>query len=169
MFRRRRTNDDPGGSGKSEDVYLGLRRLALESVANGLELPSAEHPDVSGVVVDVPSGGSFATIVALTDDTTSMYTSTGGGTLGSGAHHQVAAATHRLLSAVQAQLEAFTSVDRGELPPPGSVRFHVLTATGSRFEDVPEDCFWGRSPHPLLPVIASAQEVVSAIREASPQ
>jgi hypothetical protein len=58
----------------------------LIPVANDLAPPSAAHPDISGVVVDVPAQGGFATVVGLTDDTTSMYTSTGGGTIGAGKH-----------------------------------------------------------------------------------
>jgi hypothetical protein len=48
------------------------------------------------------------------------------------------------------------------------VRFHVLTPSGSRSEDVPEECFWDHAPHQLMPVIASSQELVAAIRTASP-
>ena len=34
--------------------------------------------------------------------------------------------------------------------------------------DVPEDAFWGRVPHPLIPVIAATQQVIAAINSASP-
>jgi hypothetical protein len=98
-----------------------------------------------------------------------MYTSTGGGTIGAGEHAAVAGATHRLLSAVQAQLGSFKKKDEGDFPPPGSVRFHVVTPAGSRSEGVREDSFWGRAPHQLMPVIASAQELLAAIRSASPR
>lgn len=159
-----------GGRSKSpEEVYRGLRGLALDAVAQGLTASSSEHPDVSGLVVDVPAQGGFATVVALVDNTTSMYTSTGGGTIGAGEHAAVAAATHRLLTVVQAQLGSFPRKDDGGLPPPGSVRFHVLTPSGSRCEDVPEDSFWGRVNDPLTPVIASTQALITAIREISPQ
>ena len=164
----RRKRGDAGASKTPEELYLGLRRQALDSVANGLARPPVEHPDVCGVAVDIPAQGAFATVVALTDNTTSMYTSTGGGTIGAGEHAAVAAATHRLLAAVQAQLDSFRTGDDDELPPTGSVRFHVLTPTGRRAEDVPEDCFWGRAPHELMPVIASTQALVTAMREASP-
>jgi hypothetical protein len=162
--RKRREGEQPQSQ---EDVYRRLRTQALSSVDNGLAAPSAEHAQVSGLVIDIPAQGGFATVVALTDDTTSMYTSTGGGTIGAGQHAVVAAATHRLLSVVQGHLGEFTHKDDGALPPSGSVRFHVLTPSGSRFEDVPEDSFWGRAPHVLMSVIAATQELVSTIREAS--
>lgn len=166
LGRRKRGSS---GSERPDDVYRGLRSLALDSVANGLDLPGADHRDVSGVVVDIPAEGGFATVVGLTDNTTSLYTSTGGGTIGAGEHPEVAAATHRLLSAVQAQLGSFRRQDDGDFPPAGNVRFHVLTPAGSRSEDVPEDSFWGRAAHELMPVIASTQELVTAISQASPR
>jgi hypothetical protein len=162
MLRRRRDREQ-------SSTYEELRALALGAVANGLEPPSADHPRVSGVVIDVPSGGSCATIVALTDNTTSMYTSVGGGTIGAGEHASVASATHALLAAVDAQLDSFTGPDDSSLPAPGTVRFHVLTPSGGHTKDVSEDAFWGRANDPLMPVIMAAQGAVSAMREVSPE
>lgn len=88
------------------------------------------------MIIDIPAQGGCATLVALTDNTTSLYTSTGGGTIGAGGHATVASATHALLASA---------------------------------EDVPEDSFWGRADHPLLPVIAAAQQVISSINQASPE
>ena len=143
--------------------------MALSSVNSGLESPSPDHPNVSGVVVDIPAETGFATVVALTDNTTSIYTSTGGGTIGVGGHEKVVVATQRLLSAVQAHLASFSETADSDLPPPGYVRFHVLTPEGGRYADVPTDSFWGRAPHQLMPVIASTQDVVTAIRESAPK
>jgi hypothetical protein len=142
--------------------------MALSAVTNGLQSPSSDHPDVSGLVVDIPAQRGFVTVVALTDNTTSMYTSVGGGTLGAGEHENVAMATQALLAAAQAQLGTFTRSDDAGLPSPGQVRFHLLSPSGGRFEDVPEDSFWGRVPHDLMPVIAATQSVISAISSSSP-
>lgn len=143
--------------------------MALASGANATTTtPPPEHPDIAGVVVDIPGQGGFATVIALADDTASLYTSTGGGTIGAGEHPEVAAATHRLLSALQTRQASFSGDDDGSHPPPGHVRFHVLTLSGTRFEDVPEDAFWGRVAHPLMPVVESTQELISAISQVSP-
>lgn len=166
MFRRRRRTtgvaDDP------EEIYLGLRGNALNAVEQGLPAPDATHADVAGVVIDIPAEGGFATVVAMTDSTTSMYTSVGGGVIGAGEHAHVADATRRLLMEVQAQLGLFRRLDDGEFPPAGSVRFHVLTPSGNRMVDVPEASFWGDVGHELMAVIAATQEVISAIRSAGP-
>jgi hypothetical protein len=146
-------------------MYIQLRSSALAAVDRGLAAPWPEHPNVSGAVVDIPAEGGHATVVALTDGTTSLYTSVGGGTLGAGTDAAVAEATRTLLSAVQGQLELFVSGDDGALPPSGTVRFHILTPSGPRRADVSEDSFWGQAPDPLIPVIAATQGVITRIRE----
>lgn len=168
MLGRRKRNGD-GAQPAGGNPYEGLRDLALRAVENGLPAPPADHPDVSGVVVDIPSQDAFATVVGMTDNTTSMYTSTGGGTIGAGEHADVAAATQQLLATIQAHLASFAETDDGALPPAGSVRFHVLTPNGTRRLDVGEDSFWGRAPHELMPVIGATQELISAMRNVSPQ
>jgi len=97
-----------------------------------------------------------------------LYTSTGGGTLGAGEHSDVAAATHALLSSVQQHFDSFMHNDDGSLPPSGLVRFHLLSTRGPRKADVPEDAFWGRVDHPLMPIIAATQNVISSIQSAGP-
>jgi L-alanine-DL-glutamate epimerase-like enolase superfamily enzyme len=142
--------------------------MALDAAVRGLVSSSPDSPDVSGIVVDVPGSGGFASIVALADGTTSMYTSTGGGRIGAGTHAHVAAATKKLLEEVQRHLGLFGSPDDRGLPAPSVVRLHVLTPTGGRHADVPEDAFWGRQDHALMPVIARVQDVITAISTASP-
>ncbi len=149
-------------------MYDDLRRRALGAVATDLPAPRADHPRVSGVVVDVPARGGFATVVSMTDDSTSLYTSVGGGTIGAGGHEAVAAATHSLLAAVDAHLEHFAATDDISQPSSGHVRIFVLTPSGRERADVPEDAFWGRVADPLTPVIAAVQRVMSAVRTVDP-
>jgi hypothetical protein len=164
--KKRRGGERPDAG---QEMYQGLRSLALRSVSDGLPSPPAQHPDVSGLVVDMTASGGYATLVALTDNTTSMYTSGGGGTIGAGERPQIAEATHRLLAVVQAHLGLFGSPEDQGLPSPGQVRFHVLTPAGSHSVDIPDDCFWGRADHELEPVIAGVQAIVTALREDSPR
>ncbi|HET9730879.1 MAG TPA: hypothetical protein VFR41_15715, partial [Acidimicrobiia bacterium] len=136
VFKRRGSNNR-GGDDSPGDVYEQLRAIALGAEGSGaLPAASAEHPDVSGLVVDIPASGGTATVVAMTDNTTSLYTSTGGGIIGAGAHAAVATATQALLTSVQQQFDAFTTGDDGSLPAGGSVRFHVLSERGPRMVDV---------------------------------
>jgi hypothetical protein len=148
---RRKAKDSSG----PEDVYRGLRAMALEA-------PSF------GVVVDIARADGYVTLVGLEDNTTSMYTSGGGGVIGAGEHAPVAAATHRLLETVQAHLAAFVDADTAELPPAGVVRIHVLAPAGPRHRDVSEPAFWGETSDELTPVIAQIQNMLTALREHTP-
>lgn len=164
MFgRRKKRSDEP-----PDETFLDLRAMALGAVAGAGLVAPPEHPSVCGVVVDIPSEGGFATVVALTDNTTSMYTSTGGGTIGAGTHASVAAATRRLLLVAEEHLGGFEHQDDPALPAPGVVRIHALNASGGRHADIPDKAFWGREPHTLTPLISSVQGVITAMRAASP-
>jgi hypothetical protein len=163
VFGRKQRKGDRGGS-SSDDVYLGLREQALGFAEKGTASRVSAHPRVCGVVVDVPASGGFTSFVALGDDTTSLYTSVGGGTIGAGRHGLVAEATHHLLAVIDQHLEDFSAEGDDTLPTVGYVRFHVLRTTGGANADVPEDCFWGRAPHALMPVIVASHELITAIR-----
>jgi hypothetical protein len=73
--------------------YKDLRDMALHAT----EVSAIGEP-IAGVVIDIPAKGGFATIASFGDGTSSLYTSTGGGTIGAGNHRPVAEATRRLLS-----------------------------------------------------------------------
>ena len=142
--------------------------MALDAVTRGLASTSPEHPDVAGLVVDIPAKGGFVTIVGLADGASSMYTSVGGGIIGAGTQAAVAAATEAALVEVQRNLGLFKNRDDHALPPEGLVRLHVLTSSASRRVDVPEGAFWGREGHELTPVISTVQNLISALSAASP-
>ena len=148
--------------GNGEPVFVDLRQRALDSVRSEALVLSTQAGAL-GVVVDIPASGGFATLVALRDNTTSLYTSTGGGTIGAGTHQAVATATQRLLEVIDAHRESFAEVVDDGFPPPVNVRFHGLAAGGGFMADVPEDSFWGRAAHPLMPVIAATQELLTAV------
>ncbi len=110
----------------------------------------------------------MASVVALADGTTSMYTSTGGGTIGAGAHEAVASKTHALLSALQRSIDMFPLDDRVDLPPVDLVQFTLITPNGRRRASVPSAAFWGQEPSSVVDLIAAAQDVISAIRDSEP-
>lgn len=114
-------------------TYAGLRSmvLGLDARKAGAE-PTADLPDVYGVVVDWNVGSGFATFVALADGTASMYTSTGGGTIGAGGRPGIEAAGAALLRTAQTHLDRFERVDAPGPPVAGGVVYWVLTYAGLR-------------------------------------
>lgn len=143
----------------AQQVYNDLRNMALHATDAIL----VEGP-IAGVVVDIRAEGGFASISSLSDGTTSLYTSTGGGTIGAGSYGPVAQATKDLLSTAASTAASFANVDTGDWPPAGSVRFHLVSSHGNRYVDVPEASFWGRKKHDLMPMIQAAQGVLTGIR-----
>jgi hypothetical protein len=163
MFRRR----DPG-SEPSDNAYDGLRALALGATEDRVGNAPPEHPQVLGAVIDIPGAGGMASVVALADGTTSMYTSTGGGIIGAGAHEAVAVKTHALLTALQRLIEMFPADDRVDLPAADLVQITLITPTGRRRASVPAPAFWGQEPSTVADLIAAIHDVISAIREVGP-
>jgi hypothetical protein len=149
MLRRRRKRT-PAAAGQPADSYLELRDLALRAAS-----PS--------VVVDIPVDDGYATLVAMGDDTTSLYLSTGGGTIGAGSHAHVAAAAGALRTMVNDHLTSFSASERPDLPPRTAVRFHVSTGAGRYTADAPTGAFWGEVEDRLTPVIAAAQDLITAV------
>jgi hypothetical protein len=147
---------------RDRGVYEDLRSVAL-GASPRLPRPPWEHPDVWGLVADIPMHGGFATVVALTDGTASMYTSSGGALLGAGDLPGVADAVRGVLFAAQDELEAFGGSDDGSLPPAGTVRLHLLVPAGGRVIDLAESDFWGREPHRLRPVTDAIMVLVELL------
>ena len=112
-------------------VYADLRTMALSADPTAIGLsPSEALPTVWGVVMDLAYPEGTATVVGLSDGTTSLYTSSGGGVIGAGEHEAVAAATLRWLRIAEESLPALRPSEDFLLPEPGEVAFAVLTYSG---------------------------------------
>ena len=156
-----------GAKPAGQSVFAGLRGqvIDLDPETVGIR-PTAELPNVWGVLMEMGRGDAVATVVALADGTTSLYTSTGGGMIGGGGHTAVLAATRLLLLAVEADLNRFHPVEVLELPVEGETRFNVLTYTG-RFSVSTRDTEM-TSSHPLLAVYTAGQNVITELRQIAP-
>jgi hypothetical protein len=164
VFRPKRSSADR----PTNAVYEGLRSNALGVTEATIGKAPPDHPNVLGAVIDIPSDGGIASIVGMADGTTSMYTSTGGGTIGAGAHDVVATRTHALLTTLQHLIEMFPADDRVDLPPADLVQITVITPTGRRRASVPAAAFWGQEPSTVSDLIAAIQDLISGIGEAKP-
>ena len=119
-------------------------------------------------MIDVPAAGGVATVVTMADGTTSMYTSTGGGTLGAGSHEPVARASGALLAELQELIEMFPADERTSLPAADLVQITIVTREGRRRANLPAAAFWGREPSTLVALIGRIHEVIAAIRATEP-
>ena len=125
---------DPMGEEPSfEPVYLELRSMVLELDPSAVGIaPSDELPNVWGVVVDWGLEEGSATFVALADGTGSMYTSSGGGTIGGGGRPALVAAGRALLRAAEHVQSHLPPAVEFAAPRLREVRYWILTFDGAR-------------------------------------
>lgn len=115
------------------DAYLGLRNLVFTQSPADLGIALQAIPDsVWGALVEIGLNSGCVTLVSLADGTTSMYTSTGGGVIGAGAHKGPAAASRHLLIELQAHLDQLPDAEACPLPGLDGVAFVALTLGGIR-------------------------------------
>jgi hypothetical protein len=157
-----------GGSGGPVDpkpIYLALRGRLLETDPTSLGLaPSPGGRRVWAVVMDTAFPEGVASLVVVADGTTSLYTSTGGGTIGAGTHERVAVVSQAFLDRVDGALDLLVPTSSFPLPSTGRVRFCVLTFDGGRTAEADEQDL-GESRHPLSGVFHAGHDVLTELRE----
>jgi len=147
----------------------GLRRLVLSTSPADLGLTVDADPErVYGVLMETGYDAAVVTIVSLIDGTTSMYVSTGGGTIGAGEHEPVAEATRAFVAMAQVFVGQTEPTRAFDLPALGRVRFQLLTVGGGRTAEAAEDDL-GFGRHPLSPLFHAGQDVITQIRLLSEQ
>lgn len=143
-----------------------LRGRILHTDPAALGFWGSSGREVWGAVMDMAFPGGVASLVSLEDGTTSLYTSTGGGVIGGGAHPPVVEATLAFLDAVAVYAPQFPPTDSDDLPDDGHVRFHALAFDGRRGADAPEAELQSRT-HELWPLYYSGHQVITALRLAT--
>jgi hypothetical protein len=158
-----------GGRGQPpKEIYDELRSLALTVDPATIERPAGEPWSgalVAMMDIGLPSG--TATFVAIADGSVSMYTSSGGGVLGAGAHAAVRAAGDRFRAAAAAARDDLEPTSDYPAPASGEVRFQLRTEDGGFTGAAPEAALAG-GRHALSELYAAGQDLVTEIRLASP-
>ena len=156
------------GRPSTPDVFRGLRSMALgidPGTIVAAEGESWSGAAVAAMEIGLPTG--TATIVAIADGTVSMYLSSGGGVIGAGGHAAVAAAARRFRTVVGESRGLLRVTDDFPLPEPGQVRFQARIADGAYTAVAPEAALKvGR--HPLAPMYAAGQDLLTEIRLSTP-
>ena len=146
-------------------VYVGLRNavLALDASTAGIETSDTRR--VWGLVMDWSVGEAIATIVSLADGTTSLYLSTGGGSIGAGEHEAPAAASSRAVRVAQGLVDDFPVADVAPLPGTGRTALTLLTRAGLRRIEEDNSAF-EQGTSRFSPVANAMQEVIHEIEVA---
>jgi hypothetical protein len=112
-------------------TYLGLRERALRlSRAEIGFLPAASETQPWGVVMDWGMDHGVATVVAFADGSASVYTSTGGGSIGGQTHEAIRNAAHEAVNEADRVLSIAHRTNYIPLPKRGRVFFYLRTDAG---------------------------------------
>ncbi len=157
--RKNRRQESAGSS----SPYGDLRDLILRTDARDLGFDSSDPGRVFCVLTEIAHDEGTSTLVSLSDGTTSLYLSTGGGVIGGGEHARVALLSKRVVAQAEAVLDLFEPTTRFPLPTAGSVRFQVLTLSGGYTAvAAPDDLI--RGDVPLSKLFSAANDVLTELR-----
>jgi hypothetical protein len=115
------------------EVYEGLRQLALSTKPGAMGVNAIEdQPAAYGVLLDMARENGTATLVGWSSGEASLYTSTGGGVLGTGLSSQaVRDAACAWVRSAQEHLSAFEPTTSFPTPTAvGTISLYVLTTNG---------------------------------------
>jgi hypothetical protein len=156
------------GRRERPDVYNDLRSTALAIDPGSIEIPDGESwSGAAMAAMEFGLAGGTATIVAIADGTVSMYVSTGGGVIGAGEHAAVRGAAERFRTVVAESRNLLQVSNELPLPAAGMVRFHLRTVDGAYSAAAPE-ALLRTSRHPLAPLYAAGQDLLTEIRLSTP-
>jgi hypothetical protein len=154
----------PAGGG--EPIYDELRRTALNirPADIGIEVRGSQ-PIVYGIVMDMDVDGHTATLVSFSAGDTSLYLSSGGGTIGGSADPGVAAASRDFVAAARPHLAAMAAAPRQPLPGRGQTSFYLITTAGVRGSTRPTEALV-EGTDALAPLFMAGQRVLHLILQA---
>lgn len=166
LLQRGRSQQRQKKTASSEDVYQGLRNLALQSTRTKLGLPPASKPaEPWGAIMDWGLAQGTATVVVFSDGHASVYLSSGGGFIGGAESHESIRNAAKKMVAVAAECQQHAQPTAVyPLPKRGEVSFYFLTDSGIFTATASEDELSGHRG-PLATLGDAAQDLISQYRQ----
>ena len=167
VLLRVRSASATGGASDPALPEVKMREMALGGTRVGFGLPvtSPERP-AWGVLMETGYPEGTATLLSLSDGTTSLYFSSGGGIIGGGTHENVRSATLVFVEKAGASVKAMNVTKEFPRPATGLTTFYVLTEDGVFTGTAPEAAL-GSGGHSMSPLFYSGQSVLTQLRQAS--
>ena len=150
---------------RSANASATLRRAVLSREMFGAAPPGTGA--IRAVAYDWRVGSGGVTIVAFADGTTSLYFTTGGGILGTGARESVQRAAAAMRAEAERVVSGFESVSDFPLPAGGQSAFYIVTDSATLGSGPIASSELERGKHPLSALAQRAQDVLTEIRRAS--
>jgi hypothetical protein len=145
-------------------MYSTLRQQALSIRRTEIDIP-APHPEapVWGILMETGYPDGTATLFALSDGTTSLYFSSGGGVIGGHAHQGVREANAEFLDTANQFYQHLEPTESFPVPAEEQTLFYVLTDSGVLGGAGLEDDL-GLGRHPLSPLFHAGHRVITELR-----
>jgi hypothetical protein len=145
-------------------TYLDLHNRALRTPRAELGFfPAATPSQPWAVIMDWGVENGLATVVAFSDGTASIYTGSGGGSIGGQAHESIRHAAHTAVNLAAEILPRAHMTNYFPLPKRGKVFFYFRTNSGvftARAREKP----LREQRHPLSPLANAMHDVVTEYR-----
>jgi hypothetical protein len=109
------------------------------------------------------NGGAVWSLAVFADGTTSLYFSTGGGIIGSGAHQRVREASKSMLEVAARSQSKLKATLGTPAPQPGMVQFYLLTQQGTLAYSADEQSL-GHNRDQLSEFFHAGHSVVAQVR-----
>jgi hypothetical protein len=146
------------------EVYRNLREQVFALVPEQLGLTPDKLPaGLWGFVLDLGHPGGVASLTALCEGTISLYTSTGGGSIGYGLHEKPRQAAILLLQRAPRFATHCEPEAEHALPQRGNARFHLLMFEGRVAAEV-RLTELDKRRHPLTELYLLAQNLIAQVR-----
>jgi hypothetical protein len=150
------------------EMYSDLREMVLTLDPEQYDLPPVGGARLWGAVMELGYEETTATVVGLSDGTTSLYTTSGFGVIGGGAHESVREATEAWLLEMSAAVPDLSLASDVDPPGTSDVQFIALTYDGHRVGQAGEVSLQ-RGDSPLASLYRSGQRVLSRLHDVEEQ
>ena len=147
----------------SGGVYSGLRQqaLATKRADTGIMRPAGDAP-VWGILMETGYPGATSTLFALSDGSTSLYLSSGGGIIGGHARQNVRDANTGFIEMANKCWREMAHTEKCPVPATGETVFYVLTDAGILTGRGGEEDL-GNGNHPLAQLFFAGHEVIAQL------
>lgn len=115
---------------QTNNVYSDLRQQIIELKSEDIGLTRLSESEIIAVLMETNYSDVIATLVAITDGTTSLYLSNGGGIIGGGAYEPVQQVSTEFIAMAQDYVSKGSKTETYPLPKKGNVRFYFVTSSG---------------------------------------
>jgi len=153
----------PTKTRSAEDIYMHLRRRALETKPKNLGLET-KGTEPFGLLMEMGIQVSVVTLACLVDGEANVYYKTGGGMVGGITHESVRNAAKAFVALAPKAVSKMTKTTDYPLPGPDRVRFYVLTPQGVFTTETSRQNLTNPKSE-LGALFYSGQEVVAEMRQ----